>query len=181
MSEPSRHLILDRDGVINEDSDAYIRTPEQWLPIPEAIEAIALFTRAGYTISIATNQSGIARGYYTLNTLEAIHDKMLRVIRKAGGEISQIVFCPHGPSDDCACRKPKAGLLHQLEDRFAVPLLGTPLVGDSFRDLVAAMGVGCRPILVLTGKGRKTESDHDMDGICVFPNLLAVAQALLKP
>ncbi|MAZ43554.1 MAG: D-glycero-beta-D-manno-heptose-1,7-bisphosphate 7-phosphatase [Legionellales bacterium] len=173
------HLILDRDGVINEDSDNYIRSPEEWIPIPGALEAISALTKAGYIISVATNQSGIGREYYSLETLAAIHEKMHRLVEGAGGKIDQVVFCSHLPTDNCRCRKPLPGLLEQLSRDYNVPLQHTPLIGDSLRDLQAAQSVGCHPILVLTGKGRKTLEKNALLGVPVYDDLAQATRALL--
>lgn len=177
MKKP-KHLILDRDGVINYDSDNYIRSPEEWHPIPGALEAIAALTKAGFKISIATNQSGIARQYFSPLVLDAIHDKMRQAVQQAGGKIHQIAFCPHGPNDGCDCRKPKPGLLYQLQAK-GVELQDTPFVGDSLRDIQAAQSAGCRPILVLTGKGQKTLKQNSFENISIFEDLAQVSKALL--
>ncbi len=148
-----RLVILDRDGVINHDSDDFIRSPDEWRPIDGSIEAIARLSAAGFDVAVATNQSGIARKYIDLPTLEAIHNKMRRVVRDAGGDISKIVYCPHHPDDGCDCRKPRAGLLRRIGHQLGVPLDDVPMIGDSERDIIAARAVGGRPILVRTGKG----------------------------
>jgi D-glycero-D-manno-heptose 1,7-bisphosphate phosphatase len=149
-------VILDRDGVINQDSDAYIKTPDEWIAIPGSLEAIARLTQAGYRVVVATNQSGLARGLFTQATLDAIHLKMESAIQHHGGELAGIYYCPHGPDDGCSCRKPKPGLLQQIAQELGIDPKQTVLVGDSLRDLQAAAAVGIKPILVLTGKGRKT-------------------------
>jgi D-glycero-D-manno-heptose 1,7-bisphosphate phosphatase len=174
-------VILDRDGVINQDSDAYIKSPEEWIPIPGSPEAIARLKRAGYTVVVATNQSGIARGYYDLGTLERIHRKMEQTLRAAGGSVDGIFFCPHGPDDGCDCRKPKPGLLRQIEAAFDLKLSGVPVIGDSLRDLQSADAVGARGILVLTGKGNKTARDPALDTtVPVYDDLARAVDALLK-
>lgn len=174
-------VILDRDGVINQDSDAYIKSPEEWIPIPGSPEAIARLKGAGYTVVVATNQSGVARGYYDLETLEGIHRKMEQTLKAAGGSVDGIFFCPHGPDDGCDCRKPKAGLLRQIEAAFGLDLRDVPVIGDSLRDLQSAEAVGARGILVLTGKGNKTARDPGLDpAVPVYDDLAQAVDALLK-
>lgn len=175
-----RLVILDRDGVINEDSDAYIKSPEEWIPIPGSLEAIARLNRADYRVIVATNQSGIARGLFTLDTLNRIHEKMNRALADIGASLDAVFYCPHGPEDQCACRKPLPGLLHDIERRLNVSLQGVPAIGDSMRDLQAAVTVGAAPILVLTGKGRRTLARLDiLAGVPVFEDLAAAVDALL--
>ena len=153
-------LILDRDGVINEESVAYVKSPDEWHPIPNSLEAIALLCQQGWKIAIATNQSGIGRGYYDEKTLLAIHDKMHHALDALGGKIHFIAYCPHHPDAGCACRKPKVGLLAQIASTFNLPFPfdthRIPFIGDSARDLIAADVAGCQPILVLSGNGEKT-------------------------
>jgi D-glycero-D-manno-heptose 1,7-bisphosphate phosphatase len=146
-------IILDRDGVINEDSDLYIKSPDEWHPIPGSLAAIAKLTDAGNAIAIATNQSGVGRGLYSLATLAAIHHKMQTAIEAEGGRVTLICFCPHTPDDLCDCRKPKPGLFLQISDLLKVDLTEAIMVGDHLRDLTPAESVGCAPILVKTGKG----------------------------
>ncbi len=174
-------VILDRDGVINHDSDAYIKSPEEWKPLPGSIEAIARLHRAGYHVVVATNQSGVARGMFDLNVLSKIHNKMLDAVRAAGGEIEAIFFCPHGPDDGCRCRKPLPGLFEEISDRMKVNLRGVYAIGDSERDGVAARAVGARPVLVRTGKGERTlkKKGAALDGIAVFADLADFTDALL--
>lgn len=154
-------IILDRDGVINEDSDAYIKSPEEWLPIPGSPEAIARLTQNGYRVAVATNQSGLSRGLFDEFTLARIHQKLHNCVESAGGLIDGIFFCPHGPDEGCHCRKPATGLLEAIAIEFDTDLAGTPLVGDSAKDLEAALKVGARPILVKTGKGQTTLDNLD--------------------
>ncbi len=149
-------IILDRDGVVNHDSDAYIRSAEEWRPLPGSLEAIARLHRAGYRLVVATNQSGIARGLFDLATLGAIHAKMQQAVADAGGHIDAIFFCPHGPEAGCACRKPRPGLFHEILSRFRVAPAEVHAIGDQLRDLQAAHAAGCRPVLVLSGKGATT-------------------------
>jgi D-glycero-D-manno-heptose 1,7-bisphosphate phosphatase len=151
-------IVLDRDGVINYDSDDFIKSAEEWRPIDGSAEAIGRLTEAGYTIAVATNQSGIGRGLLSDADLAAIHRKMRRHAELAGGYIDKIVYCPHLPDADCACRKPRPGLLEQLATHYSVGMQGVPVIGDSERDLQAATAVGARPLLVLTGNGRKTQA-----------------------
>ena len=178
-------VILDRDGVINEDSDAFIKTPEEWIPIPGSLEAIGRLTQAGWTVVVASNQSGIARGLFSMETLGAIHTRMREAVAEAGGRIDAIFFCPHGPDDNCACRKPKPGLLRDISRRLDARLENVPVVGDSLRDLQAAAACNCTPWLVLTGKGRRTWQTSGTSGELpagteVRDNLSAVADALIK-
>ncbi|CAM4446975.1 MAG: D-glycero-beta-D-manno-heptose-1,7-bisphosphate 7-phosphatase [Legionellaceae bacterium] len=150
-------IILDRDGVINMDSENYIKSPDEWLPIPGSLEAIAKLTEAAYTIAVATNQSGIARGYYDQVILEKIHQKMKKMTNEMGGIIDHIFFCPHGPNDNCLCRKPKPGLFFQIAEYYQISLKDIPAIGDSLRDIMAATEAGCKPYLVLTGNGELTK------------------------
>jgi D-glycero-D-manno-heptose 1,7-bisphosphate phosphatase len=172
-------LILDRDGVINYDSDAYIKTLDEWIPLPGAVEAIARLSRAGWTVAVATNQSGLPRGYYDLATLETIHARMRQLVAEQGGELGLIVHCPHGPDDGCDCRKPKPGMLEQIAAHYGVNLAGVWFVGDSGRDLKAALAVDCQPVLVKTGKGLLTLTQPLPAGTLVFDDLAAVASQLI--
>ena len=172
-------IILDRDGTINQDSDQYIKSPLEWKPIPGSLEAIARLTHAGWRVVVATNQSGIARGLFDMATLNAIHAEMHRAVALAGGRIDAIFFCPHAADSNCECRKPKPGLLLEIAERLNVDLAGVPLAGDSLRDLEAAAAVGARPLLVLTGKGRKTRAAGGLPaGTEVFDDLAAIAARL---
>lgn len=176
-----RLVILDRDGVINEDSDDYIKSPDEWIPISGSLEAIARLNRADYRVVVATNQSGIARGYFDLDTLSQIHEKMYRMLASHGGRIDAVFFCPHAPEDACSCRKPQPGLLQEISSRLRVPLGAVPAVGDSLRDLQAARAVGATPILVRTGKGERTlESGEELEDAPVYDNLAACVAALLS-
>ena len=149
-------IILDRDGVINEDSDEFIKSPDEWFAIPGSLEAISLLKQNGWHVAVATNQSGISRGYFDSQTLQRIHAKMQSALSAYGTKIDIIVHCPHGPSDSCDCRKPKPGLYRQIANHFKCSLFNVPVIGDSERDLVAALEVKASPILVKTGKGLKT-------------------------
>lgn len=150
-----KFIILDRDGVINYDSDEYIKSPDEWHPIPGSLEAIADLNRANYRVVIATNQSGVARGHYTLETLDKIHEKLMRELAAVGGYVDEIFFCPHHPEECCACRKPKPGLLHQIKNKFNIHFSDVFFIGDSIGDVEAAQAVDCKPILVLTGNGKR--------------------------
>ncbi|GIZ10666.1 D-glycero-beta-D-manno-heptose 1,7-bisphosphate 7-phosphatase [Pseudomonas sp. NCCP-436] len=172
-------LILDRDGVINEDSDAYIKSLDEWIPIPSSISAIARLSRSGWIVAVATNQSGIARGYYDLATLESMHARLRQLVTEQGGELGLIAYCPHGPDDHCECRKPKPGLLWQIAAHYATDLAGVWFVGDSSSDLQAALTVDCQPVLVKTGKGERTLTRPLPPGTLVFDDLAAVADQLL--
>lgn len=173
-------LILDRDGVINQDSDDYIKSLDEWIPIPSAITAIARLSKAGWTVAVATNQSGIARGYYDLATLESMHQRLRELVAEQGGELGVIVYCPHGPDDGCDCRKPKPGMLQQIARHYGVELHGIWFVGDSRGDLDAALAVDCQPVLVKTGKGERTLGKALPEGTLVFDDLAAVAAHLLS-
>lgn len=172
-------LILDRDGVINEDSDAYIKSVQEWIPIPGSIEAIAQLSKAGWTVAVATNQSGIARGYYDLATLHAMHARLRELVAEQGGEVGLIVYCPHGPDQECECRKPKPGMLLTIASHYSVDLRGVWFVGDSKGDLQAAVAVDSQPVLVMTGKGHKTRSAPLPAGTLIFDDLAAVAAKLI--
>lgn len=173
-------IILDRDGVINQDSDAFIKSPAEWIPIPGSLEAIARLNQAGYKVVVCTNQSGVARGFFDIVTLNAIHQKMHQAAQAVGAHIAAIFFCPHAAEDNCDCRKPKPGMLHDVAKRFGVPLKGLPTVGDSLRDLQAGFVAGCVPYLVLTGKGAKTRDKGGLPpGTVIFPNLEQLVNHLL--
>ncbi len=173
-------VILDRDGVINVDSDRFIKSPDEWKPIPGALEAIARLNGAGFHVAVATNQSGIERGLLDMNTLNAIHAKMLKAAQQVGAHIDVIYYCPHSGDADCRCRKPSPGMLIDIGQRLNVNLQDVPCIGDSPRDLAAAAAVGGRPILVLTGKGEKTrDAGHLPAGTQVFADLPAAVDALL--
>jgi D-glycero-D-manno-heptose 1,7-bisphosphate phosphatase len=176
-----RLVILDRDGVINQDSDDFVKTPDEWLPIDGSIEAIARLSSAGFTVAVATNQSGVARKIIDIPSLDAMHNKLRSLAKDAGGDVDRIAYCPHHPDDGCECRKPAPGLLKQLSRQYGVPLDGVPFVGDSERDLDAARAVNARPILVLTGAGQKTAADLQQRGESVetFADLDAAATALI--
>ena len=173
-------IVLDRDGVINYDSDQFIKSPDEWRPIPGSLEAIARLNRAGYRVIVATNQSGIGRGLFDMGTLNAIHEKMHRSLAQVGGRIEAIFYCPHTADSSCDCRKPKAGLLKEAARRFHVDLEGVPVIGDGLRDLQAAQLVGSQPMLVLTGKGEKTLRDGNFPkNTVIFPDLAFAVSALL--
>jgi len=174
-------VILDRDGVINQDSPSYIRSPEEWKPIPGSLEAIAKLTQAGYHVVVATNQSGVGRGLFEMATLNAIHDKMHRAAGQAGGRIDAVFFCPHAQEANCNCRKPKPGLLEEISHRFGASLKGVPCIGDSLRDLEAAAAAGAQPILVLTGKGGKTRREGKLPANTrVYADLAEAVKSIVK-
>ena len=153
---PKKVVVLDRDGVINVDSDAFIKSPDEWVALPGSLEAIARLNQAGYRVAIATNQSGIGRGLFDMNALNAMHLKMHRMVALVGGRIDAVFFCPHTAEDQCECRKPKPGMLKMIAERFEADPKATPVVGDSLRDLQAGAALGFATHLVLTGKGRQT-------------------------
>lgn len=181
-------LILDRDGVINQDSDDYIRSLADWRPIPGSIEAVAALSRGGYRIAIASNQSGLARGYFTQDQLEEIHAGLRAAVAALDGHIAGIFYCPHHPDEHCNCRKPATGLLEAIERELGEPVAGAWFVGDSMKDLVAATAAGCRPILVKTGKGRVTLEALRSGAaplaapadIPVYEDLAAASRAILR-
>jgi D-glycero-D-manno-heptose 1,7-bisphosphate phosphatase len=182
-------VILDRDGVINEDSDDFIKTLDEWIPIPGSIDAIARLSQNGFTVTIATNQSGIGRGIIDLDNLEAIHERLNELVEDAGGKIAGIFYCPHHPDDDCECRKPKPGLITAIEAELGESALGSWMIGDSLRDLEAGESKGCVPVLVRTGKGERTlaklQNDYaeknspEWQGLRVYANLAEAADALI--
>ena len=165
-------IILDRDGVINEDSDHYIKSPDEWKPIPGSLDAIAALNRAGFRVVVATNQSGVGRGLFDMAMLNAIHARMHKAVVAAGGRIDAVFYCPHAADSHCACRKPQAGMLLEIAERFDVSLTGVPAIGDSLRDLQAALAVGAQPILVRSGKGERTLSAGGLpEGVVVYDDL----------
>lgn len=178
-------IILDRDGVINEYDGSYICSVEEWQPIPGSIEAMARLCKAGHRIAIATNQSGIARNFYNTDVLDAMHEKLERLLEAQGGCISFIAYCPHHPDDGCRCRKPLTGLLEQIRDHFHIEALkGSVMVGDSRKDLEAGFAEGCQPVLVRTGNGKDTERHlkaRPIPGasVAIHNNLSAFADAFL--
>lgn len=175
-------VVLDRDGVINQDSRDFVKSAGEWLPYPGAAAAVARLARAGFTVAVATNQSGLARGLFDRRALSAMHRKLRRLVEAEGGRVDRIVVCPHGPDDGCRCRKPKPGLLERLARYYKVSLDGVPVVGDSLRDLQAAAAAGARPILVRTGNGRETEESlpPGLADVEVFDDLAAVVDALIR-
>jgi D-glycero-D-manno-heptose 1,7-bisphosphate phosphatase len=168
-------VLLDRDGVVNEDRDDYVKSPEEWRPIPGSLEAIARLCEAGFEVVVVSNQSGLARGLFDRATLDAIHDEMRRAVESAGGRLAGVFVCPHAPDAGCGCRKPAVGLLRQVESALGVAVAGAPLVGDKAADLELARNAGCLPVLVRTGKGRRTERTAALDGVAVFDDLRAFA------
>jgi len=173
-------VILDRDGVINEDSDEFIKSLAEWKPIPGSIDAMARLYHAGFKLVVATNQSGIARGYYSHDTLASMHDRLQALLAEHGAKIEALFYCPHGPQDACDCRKPKPGLLLRAQQSLGLSLAGVPAIGDSQRDLDAAAAVGARPILVKTGKGLATLAKMRADStVPVYENLSAAVDALI--
>jgi D-glycero-D-manno-heptose 1,7-bisphosphate phosphatase len=173
-------IVLDRDGVINYDSEQFIKSPDEWRPIPGSLEAISRLNHAGFRVVVATNQSGLGRGLFDMATLIAINDKMHKALGQLGGRIDAVFYCPHTADSGCECRKPKPGMLTEIGNRFCVELTGVPCVGDSVRDLQAAAAVEAQPILVLSGKGEKTLRDGVFPtNTVIFPDLAFVATALL--
>jgi D-glycero-D-manno-heptose 1,7-bisphosphate phosphatase len=175
-----RLIVLDRDGVINYDSDQFIKSPEEWRAVPGSVEAIARLNQAGYRVVVCTNQSGIGRGLFDMAMLNAIHAKMHKALAQAGARVDAVFFCPHTADSRCDCRKPRPGMLLEIGKRFNTELTGVPCIGDSLRDLEAARAVGAQPMLVLTGKGEKTLRDGEFPkNTVIFPDLAFAASALL--
>jgi D-glycero-D-manno-heptose 1,7-bisphosphate phosphatase len=186
LSEPAPHtrqakiIILDRDGVINYDREQFIKSPDEWRPIPGSLEAIARLNHAGFRVVVATNQSGLGRRLLDTATLISIHDKLHKALAQVGGRIDAVFFCPHTADANCDCRKPKPGMLADIGRRFGVELTGVPCIGDSLRDLQAADACGAQPILVLTGKGEKTLREGNFPkNTVIFPDLAFAVTALL--
>lgn len=180
MTDCNKLVILDRDGVINEDSDDFIKSAEEWVPLPGSIEAIARLKQAGWTVGIATNQSGIARGLFDEATLNAMHDKLAGLLAAHGVAVDYITWCPHGPGATCRCRKPLPGMYEEIAGHFGCDLAGVPVIGDSLRDLEAAVVAGARPMLVRTGKGERTLAKGGLpENTPVFDDLADAVEALL--
>jgi len=176
-------IVLDRDGVINHDSDAYIKSIDEWVPIAGSLEAIARLNHGGYTVVVASNQSGIARGYFDIETLSAMHRKMDNMLAKIGGRVDAVFYCPHGPDDGCSCRKPKPGMLLEIGQRFNVPLNNVIFIGDSIADVKAATSANAQSMLVRTGKGKKAEKILQAEcksAIPVFDDLATAVTDILK-
>jgi D-glycero-D-manno-heptose 1,7-bisphosphate phosphatase len=185
MAERSIKLvILDRDGTINRDRDDFVKSPEEWEPLPGALEAIARLNHAGWHVVIASNQSGLGRGLFDVAALNAMHDKLHRLLAAVGGRIDAIFYCPHAPEDECQCRKPLPGLFEQIGSRFGVSLKGVPAVGDSLRDLLAGSSAGCQPHLVLSGKSAGLSIEQARQGLPegsrVHADLAAFADDLIE-
>ncbi len=173
-------IILDRDGVINQDSAAYIKSPQEWRPIPGSLNAISRLNQAGFHVIVATNQSGIGRGLFDMAALNAIHEKMHKALAQAGARVDAIFFCPHAADDNCNCRKPRPGMLDDIAHRLNTDLAGVPMIGDSLRDLQAAAIAKAAPMLVLTGKGKKTQRAGGLPpGTPIFPDLANAVDALV--
>ncbi len=175
-------VILDRDGVINRDSDEFVKSADEWVPLPGSIETIASLSSAGYTIAVASNQSGLARGLFDEDAMAAMHDKLRNLVAAAGGRVDHIVVCPHSSDDNCNCRKPKPGMYLQIAAHFGVSLQGVPVIGDSLRDLEAATATGAQPMLVRTGNGTTTEEllTDELALVPVFDDLAAAALHILS-
>ena len=175
-------VILDRDGVINFDSAQYIKSPAEWKPIPGSLEAIARLNQSGYRVVVATNQSGVGRDLFDMDTLNAIHEKMHKALFTVGGRVDAIYYCPHAADSGCDCRKPKTGMFRRIAETLNANLAGVPAIGDSLRDLQAAATSGCLPILVRTGKGEKTRAEGNLpEDTLEFANLAAAVDHILRP
>ena len=183
---PVKLVILDRDGTINEDRDDFVKSADEWLPLPGALEAIARLNQAGWHAVVATNQSGIGRGLFDMATLNAMHLKMNQLLHKLGGRVDAVFFCPHTPLEGCRCRKPLPGLFEQIGVRYGIDLAGVPVVGDSLRDLQGGAAVGCRPHLVRTGKGGRLDDEaiaqllEKVPGTQVHADLASFVDALIQ-
>ena len=178
-------VILDRDGTINHEREDYIKSPEEWVSLPGALEAIARLNHAGWHVVVATNQSGIGRGLFDMVALNAMHAKMNQMLAKVGGRVEAVFFCPHTPEDHCTCRKPMPGLFQMIGQRFGRSLDGVPMVGDLPRDVLAAQSVGCEPHLVRTGQAATMPEAElqalrqQVSGLTIHPNLSAFADYLI--
>jgi D-glycero-D-manno-heptose 1,7-bisphosphate phosphatase len=174
-------VVLDRDGVINFDSVHFIKSTNEWIPIPGSLEAIALLNQSGYRVAIATNQSGISRGLFDMVTLNAIHDKMHKALGQLGGRVDAMFYCPHSSEDNCACRKPKPGMMEEIGKRFSQDMKGVSIVGDALRDLQAGAVLGMQPMLVRTGKGEETLAAGGLpEGTLVFADLAEAVQHIIS-
>lgn len=176
----SNIVILDRDGVINHDSDNYIKSVDEWIAVNGSLEAIALLHQAGFIVVVATNQSGLGRNLFSIATLEAIHKKMVSSVESVGGRISGIFYCPHHPKAGCNCRKPAPGLLRSISESLNDDLQGVPFIGDSLSDILAAENFGCEPVLVKTGKGMLTMGKLSQPFPEIFDDLLAASRSLIE-
>ncbi len=180
-TQSTQLVVLDRDGVINRESDNYIRKAQEWIPIPGSLEAIARLDHSGYRVVVATNQSGLGRGYFSVDDINAIHRKMQQELSTFGTQVEAIFFCPHTPDANCRCRKPLPGLFEEIARRLQIDMTGVPAIGDSFRDIQAAIAVNASPSLVLTGRGQATLREHmdDLSGVSIYDDLFAAVDALL--
>ncbi len=175
-------IVLDRDGVINEDLERPVADPDEWTPIPGSLEAIARLHQAGWHVAVATNQSGLSRGLLALDTLHAIHQRMHETVTQAGGRIDVVAFCPHKDSDQCGCRKPAPGMLYTISERLNIDLSTVVVVGDSLRDMQAAMATAAKPVMVRTGKGQKTlDNNKGLEHIPAYDDLASYVNILLAP
>ncbi|CAG0907454.1 unnamed protein product, partial [Cyprideis torosa] len=174
-------VILDRDGVINEDSDDYIKSTDEWIPIPGSLEAITRLNTAGFVVAVATNQSGVGRGYFDREALEGMHNKLSGLLADLGGHVDYMTYCPHAPDEACLCRKPLPGMYQEIARKFNTSLEGVWVIGDSLRDLQAAVAVAAQPVLVKTGKGLRSMEQVDLPpNTFIFDDLLAAAKALIS-
>jgi D-glycero-D-manno-heptose 1,7-bisphosphate phosphatase len=179
-------VILDRDGTINADSTEFIKTPDEWMPLPGALEAIARLNHAGWHVVVASNQSGLGRGLFDVASLNAMHAKMHKLLAAVGGRIDAVFYCPHTPDDNCTCRKPAPGLFEQIGERYGIDLKNVPVVGDATRDVVAGAAAGCEPHLVLTGngagyRGRELPATRVHEDLSAFANWLVAREASTAP
>lgn len=176
-------IIIDRDGVINQDSDDFIKSPAEWIPIPGSLEAISRLNRAGYTVAVATNQSGLARGYFDTKALSDMHRKMQDLLQEYGGHIDAVFYCPHGPDDGCDCRKPEPGLIKEIGERFQAKMEDVFFIGDTINDVKAAVAAKAKPLLVKTGKGNRTIhklKENGFSDVPLFDDLSSAVDTVLE-
>ena len=180
LAREHKLVVLDRDGTLNAEPEDFLRDPEDWQPLPGALEAVARLHHGGWRLVIASNQSGIGRGLFDVAQMNAVHARMHKLVAAAGGRIEAVFFCPHAPDEDCPCRKPAPGLLEEIGRRTGVPPAQMVVVGDSVRDMQAAVAVGAQAHLVRTGQSAEGCPTDLPDGVQVHPDLSAFADALLN-
>lgn len=173
-------VLLDRDGVINQDNSNFVRTPDALIPLPGSLDAIRRLKEAGWLVAVCTNQSGVGRGLYSLNDLQAIHGRLRQLLAEHDTSVDGIYACPHHPDDGCDCRKPKPGLLLRAARELPIDLAASFMVGDAGRDLEAGIRAGCSPVLVLTGKGRQTRQEPVAASIPSYDCLADFVDSLLQ-
>ena len=178
-------VIIVRDGVLNQYKEEHIKSPEEFEPIPGALEAVSRMCHAGFHVVMATNQPGLGQGVLDMTTLNAVHLHMNQLLQRMGGRIDGVFLCPHTPAEQCECRKPAPGLLKLIGERFGTDLADVAVVGDTVRDLQAAQAAGCEPHLLLTGRSQdlpQAQAEHMVSGIPgarVHADLASFAQDLI--